>query len=133
MSKVMMCCRGHPTRGLTLKPKNVWDGSPDYEFTVEGLSDSDCAKDPITRHSVGGTSTFLEGSVVNTRSKMQKCVTLSVTQAEHVACVECVQDMLFIVRLLESIGLKVKKPMILRCNNKGAVDLANNWSTAGRT
>ena len=30
-------------------------------------------------------------------------------------------------------GLKVQKPMILWVDNKGAVDLANNWSTAGRT
>jgi hypothetical protein len=30
-------------------------------------------------------------------------------------------------------GLKVKKPMILEMDNKGAVDLANNWSSAGRT
>ena len=30
-------------------------------------------------------------------------------------------------------GLKVKKPMILHVDNKGAVDLANNWSVGGRT
>ena len=41
--------------------------------------------------------------------------------------------MIFVMRLAESLGLKVKKPMILYCDNKGAVDLANNWSTAGRT
>ena len=77
--------------------------------------------------------TFLNGAVVTAKSKTQKCVTLSVTEAEHVAAVECAQDMLFIMRVLESLGLKVKKPMILRVDNKGAVDLANNWSSAGRT
>jgi hypothetical protein len=30
-------------------------------------------------------------------------------------------------------GLKVKLPMILEMDNKGAVDLANNWSIGGRT
>jgi hypothetical protein len=40
--------------------------------------------------------------------------------------------MLFAVRVLESIGLKVAKPMILSIDNKGAVDCANNWSTGGR-
>jgi hypothetical protein len=34
---------------------------------------------------------------------------------------------------MESIGLKVKKLMILKIDNKGAVDLANNWSIGGRT
>ena len=100
---------------------------------MSGKSDSDCAKDPLTRHSVTGTTTSLNGAVVSARSRMQKCVTPSVTEAEHVAAVECAQDMLFVMRLLESMGLQVNKPMILKVANKGAVDLANNWSTAGRT
>jgi hypothetical protein len=41
--------------------------------------------------------------------------------------------MLFVMRVLESIGLQVKKPMILKVDNKGAMDLANNWSVGGRT
>ena len=133
MYRAMTYCVGTPDRGFTLRPKDTWDGSKDFKFTVEGLSDSDYAKDPITRHSVSGTAAFLNGATVTTRSKMQRCVTLSVTEAEHVAAVECAQDMLFIMRVLESMGLQVNKPMILRVDNKGAVDLANNWSVAGRT
>jgi hypothetical protein len=30
-------------------------------------------------------------------------------------------------------GLKVKKPMILNVDNKGAKDLCDNWSVGGRT
>ena len=37
------------------------------------------------------------------------------------------------MRVIESIGLKVKKPMILEVDNKGTVDLINNWSVGGRT
>jgi hypothetical protein len=33
---------------------------------------------------------------------------------------------------LESIGLKVKKPMKLSIDNSGAVDYTNNWSTGSR-
>jgi hypothetical protein len=40
--------------------------------------------------------------------------------------------MLFAMRVLESIGLNIAKPMILSIDNKGAVDYANNWSTGGR-
>jgi hypothetical protein len=64
---------------------------------------------------------------------MQGCVTLSVTEAELVSATQCAQDMLFIMRILESIGLKVQKPMVLEIDNKGAVDLAHNWSVGGRT
>jgi len=30
-------------------------------------------------------------------------------------------------------GLQVELPMVLEMDNKGAVDLANNWSVGGRT
>ena len=64
---------------------------------------------------------------------MQKFVTTSVTEAECVAATSCVQDMLFGMRFLESLGLKVKKPMTLYMDNKGGVDLFNNWSISGNT
>ena len=60
-------------------------------------------------------------------------MTLSVTEAEQAGCVTCAQDMIFQKQILESIGLQVELPMILECDNKGAVDLANNWTAGGRT
>jgi hypothetical protein len=36
--------------------------------------------------------------------------------------------MLYVWHILELMGLKVKLLMILEMDNKGAVDLANNWS-----
>jgi hypothetical protein len=41
--------------------------------------------------------------------------------------------MLFAMHILESMGLTVKKMMILYVDNKGAKDLANNWSVSRRT
>ena len=64
---------------------------------------------------------------------MQGSVTLDVTSAEFVSGTQCAQEMLFDMRVLESMGLKVKKPMILEMDNKGAVDLSKNWSVSGRT
>ena len=120
--------------GWFLAPDSKWDGKDrNFEFTILGRSDSDFNVDPETRRSVSGGSTFLNGACVAARSRMQGCVTLSVTEAEFVAGVDTAQDMLFTMRVLESMGLKVKKPMILEMDNKGAVDLANNWSSAGRT
>ena len=43
------------------------------------------------------------------------------------------QDMLHVMRILESMGFKIKKPMLLIMDNKGAKDLINNWSVGGRT
>ena len=41
--------------------------------------------------------------------------------------------MLHVMRLVESVGLKVKKPMILECDNQGAIDICNNWMVNSQT
>lgn len=133
MKRVMAYLVQTPNRGLLLKPKTIWNGNPNFPFVISGRADSDYAKDPDTRRSVSGYSTFLCGAPVTEKSTIQRCVTLSVTEAETVSATSCAQDMLFIMRLLESIGLQVQKPMILEIDNKGAKDNANNWSVGGRT
>ena len=60
-------------------------------------------------------------------------MTLSVTESESISAVQCAQDMLFVMWVLESLGLQVEKPMVLMMNNRGAIGLFNNWSVAGRT
>ena len=134
MYRVMDYVVATALRGWFMQPTGTWDGKDrDFLFKLFGRSDSDYGVDPETRRSVSGGSTFLQDVCICARSRMQSCVTLSVTEAEFVAAVEVAQDMLFAMRVLESMGLKVEKPMILEMDNKGAVDLANNWSAAGRT
>ncbi len=55
------------------------------------------------------------------------------TEAEINAAVLCVQGMLYAKNLIKSIGLKVKLPMILDIDNKGAVDIINSFIVGGRT
>jgi hypothetical protein len=40
--------------------------------------------------------------------------------------------MLYAKKLLKSIGLKVKLPMMLEIDHKGAVDLINRFTVGGR-
>ena len=128
MHRIMQYCRDMPNKGLILKPNATWDGSLDFEFEVTGRSDSNYATDPETRRSVSGTRVSLNGAPVSWRSSTQRHVTLSVTEAELSAGVTCAQDMLYVMNLLKSIGLKVKLPMVLEMDNRGALDLAHNWS-----
>ncbi len=72
-------------RALGTKPSEFWDGDKKFEFIISGRSDSDFAKDVFSHKCVRGFSTFLCGALVCTRSKMQDCLTLSVTEAELVA------------------------------------------------
>jgi hypothetical protein len=85
MHRTMKYCVVKSKYGLLLKPDCEWNGNPSFEFVITGRSDSDYTKDNNTRKSVSGTSTFLNGSPINTRSNTQKSVTLSVTEAELVA------------------------------------------------
>ena len=54
-------------------------------------------------------------------------------EAEFTAGLMIMQDMLYMYCLLKSLELEVKLPIVLEMDNKGAVDLANNWSIGGRT
>jgi hypothetical protein len=116
-----------------LKPNRAWDGKPNFEFIVKGLSDVSYATDPSSRQSVSGYSVFLKDVLVSMKSGQQKSVTLSTVEAELVSGTQCMQDMLFVMWAMESIWLKVKKPMLLQIDNKEAVNLANNWSIGGQT
>ena len=127
-------CKATPNQGWMVKPEQKWDGKDKlFKFRVHGLADSYYAKCPVTQHSVSGFAAFLEGAAVSVKSAMQRVVALSVTEAELMAGVQCAQDMLYVKRVLESMGLQIELPMILKIDNSGAVDLANNWSAGGRT
>jgi len=56
-----------------------------------------------------------------------------VTESALIAAVTVTQHMLFIMNLLRAFDLQVELPMIIEIDNKGCVDLINNWSVAGRT
>ena len=133
MHRVMEYVMRTPKRGLTLAPNGVWDGSKDFEFIVKGYADSTYASDPDTRLSVGGRSVFLNDAPVSVKSSQQTTMTLSSAESELMSGTSCAQDMLYTCRILESLGLKVQKPMILYVDNRGAVELANNWTVGGRT
>ena len=55
------------------------------------------------------------------------------TEAEFIALVQCVQEMLYVKKVLNSMELQVELPMIVYCDNKGAVDMANGWNIGGGT
>jgi hypothetical protein len=132
--RVTKYCATTKDRGLVLKPDRAWNGLPSHEFVIAEKADSTYyVSCPDTMRSVSGQTTLLEGGPVVMRSKMQKVVALSSTEAELMSGTECAQDMLYSMRVVESLGLKVKNPMILEIDNKGAVDIANNWSVGGRT
>ena len=88
------------------------------EVCIEVILDSDYSTDLETRRSVTGYSVFLNGAPVAVKSRMQESVTLSVSEAELVAATHCYQEMLYVKKVVETIGIKVKLLMILKVDNK---------------
>jgi hypothetical protein len=67
------------------------------------------------------------------RSKGQKGVSLSIIEAEYVAMSEAVKEIRLVYYLLESLGISVKLPIIVRIDNNGAIFMAENASSGVRT
>jgi hypothetical protein len=125
---------GTSTRGLVLRPTGKWDGKDKtFKFVIRGRSDSNYAADPESRRSVTGTVVYFCDSPIMISSLTQKHVTLSVTEAELAAVVTLVQDMMYVYRVVKSLGLTMELPMLVELDNSGARDLANSWSVGGRT
>ena len=79
--------------------------------------DSDYATNPDDCRSVSCGRVFLNNAPVTFWSATHKFVTFSVMEAESAAGVMIAQDMLYIYRLLQSLGLEVNLPMVLEMDN----------------
>eukprot|EP00957_Ditylum_brightwellii_P123804 9437578-Ditylum_brightwellii.AAC.1 len=123
MHRAMHFYVSSPERGWTLRPDAKWDSDPEFEFTISERDKEKCER----------SLNILNGSPIACKSGMQKRSALSVTKLEEISGVDSVQDMLYAMHVIEGIGLKVAKPMILETDNHGFCDLANNWDVAGRT
>eukprot|EP00957_Ditylum_brightwellii_P139063 10599266-Ditylum_brightwellii.AAC.1 len=132
MLRAMKYCASTPKRRIKLVPKGVWDGRKGYLFFIKGYSNSEYAKDE-SRRIVIGWLVFLCEAPISYKSKMMPIVALLVPEAELFAAVLCVQNMMMVLRIMNSMGLKVQLPMILYIDNKGANVFVHNWSVGGRT
>ncbi|MCO5582853.1 hypothetical protein L7F22_036754 [Adiantum nelumboides] len=68
--------------------------------------------------------TFTDGAV-SWISRLQKCVALSTTEAEYVAAIKACKEALWLMRLVDDLGIKAKVPG-LHCDSQSAIMLAKN-------
>ena len=115
--------------GLRIEPKGEIDG----EWELRMYTDSDYAGDKSTRISITGYILFFMNVPIMWKSKSQKSITLSSSEAEYVALSEAAKEIKFVYQLLLSIGIQVKLPIIVRVDNVGAIFMSENTSTSGRT
>ena len=68
------------------------------------------------------------GCLVSWKLRSQRSVTLSSTESGYVAMSELVQEVMFLRQVIEFLGLKVEYPIMVNCDNAGAIFLAGNAS-----
>ena len=114
----MKCIVETPKRGWYVKPNVAWDSNPEFEFIIEGHADCGHAKDLDSRKSASEYVMFLCGTPVSVERGQQNLVVTSVTEDEKSSVTVYSQDMLCVMRIVEHVKLRVKKPMKLTLDNK---------------
>ena len=103
------------------------------EAIIEGYCDSDYAGDKDTRRSVTGYAIYLNGCLIAWKSKSQRSVTLSSSEAEYVSISEIAKDLLFVKQNLEFADVTIRYPIIVHVDNIGAIYMAENGSSSNQT
>ena len=121
------------TRRRWLKYEKVRMTNGKMRWSIKAYGDSDWGGDKNTRKSVTGYCVYLNMNLVAWKSRSQKNVTLSSSEAEYVAMSELCTEIVFIKSILEFMGVDVELPIVVYCDNVGAVFLAHNPKTSMRT
>ena len=119
------------TRKFGLKIEPIFMKDSPWELVL--FCDSYYAGDPDSRRSVSGYIIYVCGVPVCWRSKAQRSVTLSSTEAEYVAISEAVKELLFVIQVLEMMMIRVTYPVIVHVDNVGAIFMSGNVTTTSRT
>ena len=118
--------------GLKIEPTQL-NKSSDEPWDLVCYSDSDYAGDPDTRRSVSGYILYVKGVPICWSSRAQHSITLGSSEAEWIALSEATKEIMFVLQLLKSMGIKVKLPIIVRVDNVGAIFMSKNITTSNRT
>ena len=101
--------------------------------TLTGYCDSDWVGDRNNRKSVTGYCVYFLGCLIAWKSRSQKNVTLSSSEAEYVAISEICCEIILVKMILEFLDVEIEKPIKVHCDNVGAIFMSNNAKASART
>jgi len=123
--RILRYLKKNPGKGLLFKKNG--------HLNVEGYCDADWASCPDDRRSTSGYCVFVGGNLVIWRSKKQPVVSRSTAEAEYRAMSQSLSELLWINNLLTELKLHEASSMKLWCDNKSAINIANNPVQHDRT
>ena len=121
------------TRFWSLRYRIDDDDRKIQNWKLKAYSDSDFAGDKDTRLSVSGYGIYLFNCLISWKSRAMRTHALSSTEAEYIAVSEVLCEILFIRQVLEFMGVKLEYPIVIHCDNVGAIFLAHNAKVSSRT
>jgi hypothetical protein len=95
------------------------------KLRLELFTDSDWAADRHDRKSISGYVLYLNGMLIDWLARKQHVVSTSSTEAEFIALVDGIKDLLFVVQLLEEF-FDVELPVNVYLDNQGAQAMAEH-------
>jgi transposase InsO family protein len=107
------------------KTKNYKMSFRNHEKDLEGYSDADFGSDPDTRKSMSGYVFVFCNAAVSWRASKQQIVSLSSTEAEYIALVECIQEAIWLKQLIGELNVSLKS-FVINCDNTSTINLAKN-------
>jgi len=123
--RILRYLKSSPGKGLMFKSHG--------HLNVEGYCDADWASCLDDRRSTSGYCVFVGGNLVSWRSKKQSVVSRSTAEAEYRAMSLGVSEMLWVRNLLSELNVLRKGPFRVWCDNKSAINIANNPVQHDRT
>ena len=118
-----------PDRGLKVEPKSL----KEFVWELVLWTDSDWGGDKEDRRSISGFMLFLNGVLISWRSRSQRQVALSSSEAEFYACSEAVKEIPFVVQILLFLGVPVELPVVVKVDNIGAIFMTENATSSVKT
>jgi Reverse transcriptase (RNA-dependent DNA polymerase) len=123
--RILRYLKGAPGRGIFFKKND--------HLRIEGYTDSDWVGDITDRKSTSGYFTFIGGNLVTWRSKKQKVVALSSTEAEFIGIAKGLQELIWLKKIMSELGFEPSEGMQLFCDNKAAIAISHNPVQHDRT
>ncbi|MEL6606298.1 MAG: reverse transcriptase domain-containing protein [Cyanobacteria bacterium J06614_10] len=102
------------------------------DMTITTFADADFAGETDERKSTTGFVIYLNSTPIVWSSKKIKCAVTSTFEAEFIALSEALKETLYVLQLAHSLGVSVKLPMTMYCDNLSAAYVASNPESEAR-
>ena len=116
--RVLRYLKGSPGKGITFNKND--------DLGLKAYVDADWAKCPSTRRSVTGYMLFFGNSLIAWKSKKQKTLATSSAEAEYRAMASVTCEVVWVLKILNELGIKNSLPAKIFCDNKAAIKIAAN-------